>query len=260
MTEGGKAAQSESSAPISPELRDGDVRPLSSVRRVVARRMSEALATIPAVTLHRSVPLAQLLAARERPAGDERRPPAIDAVLAILVARTLGEFDLLNGSYLVEQRAVLVHPCPNIAVAVDTPNGLTAVVLRDAERLSPDEADWQLAAMVERARAQHSQPEDLAEATFTITNLGALGVEAFTPIITPPQAAVLGVGAARDFPPDERPATLSLTFDHRVVDGAYAARFLARLTQRLSEVNCGLDQPFVGRRDLRRCRQRLPTL
>jgi pyruvate dehydrogenase E2 component (dihydrolipoamide acetyltransferase) len=197
--------------------------------------MSDSWATIPAVTLHRSVPFAPLLAARVRLAGEEGRLPAIDAVLAILVARILGEFELLNGSYLVEQRAVLVHPRPNIAVAVDTPNGLTAVVLRDADRLSPAEADAQLAAMVGRARAQHSLRDDLVEATFTITNLGALGVEAFTPIITPPQAAVLGVGAARPLPSDERPATLSLTFDHRVVDGAYGARFLARLAQRLTE-------------------------
>ncbi|MGD0863910.1 MAG: 2-oxo acid dehydrogenase subunit E2 [Candidatus Limnocylindrales bacterium] len=235
MPDAADTKQSASGAPAEKGLPEGDVRPLSSVRRVVARRMSEAWATIPAVTLHRSVPLAPLLRARERFIGEEGRHPALDALLAILVARTLGEFELLNGSYLVGQRAVLVHPRRNIGVAVDTPYGLTAVVLREADRHSPDEADSQLVEMVQRARTQRSRRADLAEATFTITNLGSLDVEAFTPIITPPQAAVLGVGAARPSPPNERPATLSLTFDHRVVDGAYAARFLARLAQRLTE-------------------------
>ncbi len=90
---------------------------------------------------------------------------------------------------------------------------------------TPAELDAQLGEMVTRALAGRVLPDDVSGATFTITNLGGLGIDAFTPIITPPQAAVLGVGAAR--PWRGRPATLSLTFDHRIVDGADAARFLA---------------------------------
>lgn len=221
------AARGESTSPA-PE---GELRPLTTFRRVVARKMSEAWRTIPAVTLQRSVPFARLLAARERLAGPTGRKPAIDALLASLAGRALAEHSLLNGSWREEERAVLVHPQRNVAIAVDTPQGLSAVVLREADRRSIEELDADLVAMVERARAGRSLLADLADATFTITNLGGLGVEAFSPIITPPQCAVLGVGAVRPDPLDQRPATLSLTFDHRVVDGADAARFLARLVE-----------------------------
>jgi pyruvate/2-oxoglutarate dehydrogenase complex dihydrolipoamide acyltransferase (E2) component len=199
--------------------------------------MSEAWGTIPAVTLHRVAPFAAVMEKRERLAGLSGRRPSVDALAAILVARTLAEFEYLNASYIEAERAVLIHPHRNVAVAVDTPQGLTAVVLRDADRQSVTDADTELAAMVERARGRRSLLEDLAEGTFTITNLGSFGVDAFTPIITPPQAAVLGIGAARPLPAEERPATLSLTFDHRVVDGSYAARFLARLADRLGEAD-----------------------
>ena len=214
---------------------EGELRPLSTFRRVVARKMAEAWRTIPAVTLHRSVPFARLLTARERLADPTGRKPAIDVLLAIFVGRALAEHPLLNGSWREEERAVLVHPGRNVAIAADTPQGLSAVVLREADRRPVGELDADLVAMVERARAGRSLLVDLAEATFTITNLGGLGVEAFNPIITPPQSAVLGVGAVRPDPPDQRPATLSLTFDHRVVDGADAARFLARLAELVSE-------------------------
>jgi pyruvate dehydrogenase E2 component (dihydrolipoamide acetyltransferase) len=217
------------------EQPETDTRPLSSIRRVVARLMASAWSTVPAVTLYRTVPFAPLLAARERLTDVGGRKPAVDALLAILVGRTLVEFELLNGSYLEQKQAVLVHAHRNVAVAVDTSYGLTAVVLRDADQLLPMDADRQLVTMVERARAGRTLLRDLAEATFTITNLGSLGVEAFSPIITLPQAAVLGIGAISSSPLSERPTTLSLTFDHRVVDGADAARFLAGLARRIGE-------------------------
>jgi len=217
---------------------EGELRPLSSIRRVVARKMAEAWRTIPAVTLQRSAPFAALLAARDRLADPTGRKPAVDALLASLVGRALAEHELLNGSWREEERAVLVNPRRNVAVAVDTPGGLMAVVLQDADRRPVADLDADLVAMVERARAGRSRQPDLAGATFTITNLGGLGIDSFNPIVTPPQAAVLGVGAVRPSPIDDRPATLGLTFDHRVVDGADAARFLARLVELLR------DPPF----------------
>jgi len=218
-----------------PPAADDELRPLTTFRRVVARKMAEAWRTIPAVTLHRSVPFARLLAARERLADPTGRKPAVDVLLAIFVGRALAEHPLLNGSWREDERAVLVHPQRHVAIAVDTPLGLSAVVLREVDRRSVEELDAELVAMVERARAGRSLLADLADATFTITNLGGLGVDAFNPIITPPQSAVLGVGAVQPEPAAERPATLSLTFDHRVVDGADAARFLARVAELVSE-------------------------
>jgi pyruvate dehydrogenase E2 component (dihydrolipoamide acetyltransferase) len=211
-----------------------DLRRLSPIRRVVARKMTEAWLSIPAVTLHRTLPFGGLLATRER-LGAGGRKPALDVLMAILVARTLSEFDLLNGSWREDARAVLVHPDRNIAIAVDTPLGLSAVVLRDVDRRSPIELDADLVEMVGRARDGRSVPGDVADATFTITNLGGLGIEFFNPIITPPQSGVLGIGAIRREPADERPAAVSLTFDHRVVDGADAARFLGRLAELAGE-------------------------
>jgi pyruvate dehydrogenase E2 component (dihydrolipoamide acetyltransferase) len=217
------------SPPVSPDPGE-DLRRLSPVRRVVARKMTEAWLSIPAVTLHRTLPLASVLAARDRLAAGGRKP-ALDVLMAIIVGRALAEFDLLNGSWREEPRAVVVHPARNIAIAVDTPMGLTAVVLREADRRTPSDLDAELIEMVARARDGRSLQVDVAGPTFTITNLGGLGIESFTPIITPPQSAVLGIGAVRQEPAGERPVGVSLTFDHRVVDGADAARFLRRLAE-----------------------------
>lgn len=208
-----------------------DIRPLTMIRRVVARKMTQAAQTIPSVTLHREAAFGRLLDARRELASMTGHRPSLDAILAAIVASSLIHHDLLNGSWVETPPAVLVHPERHVAIAVDTPNGLVAVVLRDADRASVADLDARLVEMVARARAGRVQPADVSGATFTITNLGGLGVQAFTPIITPPQAAVLGVGAARDGA--ERHATLSLTFDHRIADGADAARFLADVVARV---------------------------
>ncbi len=213
-----------------------EIRRLTGVRRVVARRMTEAWQTIPAVTLHRPLPMARLIELRAAHAEAAGHKLSLDALLAAAVARALTEHPLLNGSWLDAELAVAVHRLRNIAVAVDTPQGLTAVVLREADTRSPLELHAELVEMVERARARRSVPSDLADATFTITNLGGLGIDTFTPIITPPQAAVLGIGRVAGPGVAGRPAHVSLTFDHRVADGADAARFLAALGERIAHL------------------------
>ena len=187
--------------------------------------MTQAATTIPAVTLHRDAAFGRLLDERRDLGVTTGHRLTLDAILAAIVGRALVAHDLLNGSWVETPPAVLVHAERNVAIAVDTPFGLVAVVLRSADVRTPEELHTQLGEMVARARVGRVQPDDVSGATFTITNLGGLGIDAFTPIITPPQAAVLGVGAARG--DDRRSATLSLTFDHRIADGADAARFLA---------------------------------
>ncbi len=187
--------------------------------------MTQAATTIPAVTLHRDASFGRLLDERLDLGATSGHRLTLDAILAAIVGRALAAHDPLNGSWVETPPAVLVHPDRNVAIAVDTPMGLVAVVLRSADTRTPEDLHGQLGEMVARARAGRVQPDDVSGATFTITNLGGLGIDAFTPIITPPQAAVLGVGAARS--DDRRSATLSLTFDHRIADGADAARFLA---------------------------------
>jgi pyruvate/2-oxoglutarate dehydrogenase complex dihydrolipoamide acyltransferase (E2) component len=209
-----------------------DVRPLSGTRRVVARRMAESARSIPAVTLHRRVVVEHLLAFRDRVGGATGRRPIIDALLAHITARALAEYDLLNARWDEEGVAVAVMPRRSVAIAVDTPRGLTTVVLPDADSRDPIDLDRQLATLVERALAHRSRPEDVQGGTFTLTNLGQLGVDAFTPMITPGQAGILGIGAISG-EHGSRSALISLSFDHRVCDGAYAARFLGRLSELL---------------------------
>jgi pyruvate dehydrogenase E2 component (dihydrolipoamide acetyltransferase) len=129
-------------------------------------------------------------------------------------------------------------PQPNIGVAVDTERGLLVPVVRDAAAKSLVEVQQALAELVERALAGRSLPDDLSGGTFTITNLGMFGIDAFTPIINPPESAILGVGRIVNKPVGlERQValrdmmTLSLSFDHRLIDGAPAARFLQRVKQ-----------------------------
>lgn len=216
------------------EIDPKQLRSLNSVRRVVARKMAESWTTVPAVTLRRSVSLASLLRTRARFELETGRRPAIDTLLAAITAHALREFDLLNGSWVEERRAVLVHPVRNIAVAVDTSIGLSAVVLREADTHPVLELDAQLAVMVERARAGRSTLADLGDATITISNLGGLGIDSFDPIITLPQSAVIGIGAI-GAASEQRWTTFSLVFDHRVTDGAYGARFLARVASLVEE-------------------------
>lgn len=213
-----------------------EIRPVTGIRKVVARRMAEAWRTIPAVTLNRTVPMAPLLELRAAHANETGTKLSLDAILAGCVARALAANPILNGSWLEAEHAVAVHPQRNIAVAVDTPGGLTVVVLRDADAKSPATLTAELVEMVGRARDRRSLPADVADATFTITNLGALGIDTFSPIITLPQAAVLGIGRIAGPDVAGRPAHVSLTFDHRVADGADAARLLMALVERIEDV------------------------
>jgi pyruvate dehydrogenase E2 component (dihydrolipoamide acetyltransferase) len=130
----------------------------------------------------------------------------------------------------------------NVGVAVDTDRGLLVPVVRDADGMTIAEIAAALRELTERARSGKSLPDDLTGGTFTITNLGMYGIDAFTPIINPPECAILGVGRLREIPVVHqgtmcvRPAmVLSLTFDHRLVDGAPAARFLQRISQLIEQ-------------------------
>lgn len=224
-----------------PARDDVQVRPLTATRRVVARRMAESARDIPAVTLHRQVDFATLL--RQRADTEARMGTRIilDALLASVTARALLSYDLLNAHWDADAFAVAVFSRRDIAIAVDTPHGLTAVVLRAADSRDAADLSTDLARLVERAVGQRSALDDLRDPTFTITNLGGLGVESFTPMITPNQTAVLGVGTIGRAADGTRSGTLSLTFDHRAADGAYAARFLAHLADMIQ--HAATDSP-----------------
>jgi pyruvate dehydrogenase E2 component (dihydrolipoamide acetyltransferase) len=151
-----------------------------------------------------------------------------------LTAVALREHPLLNACWTGEE-IVVSHAC-HIGIAVDTEAGLLVPVIRDVANLGLRQVAERSRDLAERARQRKLKAEEMQGGTFTITNLGAFGIDAFTPIINYPQGAVLGVGRIQRQPvvigeeiKAREQVTLSLTFDHRIVDGAPAARFLQTL-------------------------------
>jgi pyruvate dehydrogenase E2 component (dihydrolipoamide acetyltransferase) len=154
------------------------------------------------------------------------------------VARALREFPYMNARLSDDGEAIERLPVVNLGMAVDTERGLLVPVIRDADQKGLRAFGTEFRVLVERARAGKATPEDLSGGTFTITNLGMHEIDAFTPIINLPEAAILGVGRIQAKPVVQAGEivvrqmwTLSLVFDHRVVDGAPAARFLQQIKQ-----------------------------
>jgi pyruvate dehydrogenase E2 component (dihydrolipoamide acetyltransferase) len=213
-------------------------QPHSALRRTIAERLSQSAFTAPHVTLMTEAEATNLVSARaqlnqEVPATDKI---SYNTLLAALTARALREHPNVNARWEADGIRLLAEI--NIALAVDTERGLMTPVLREVDRLSLGAVQRGYSALLDRALAGKSLSDDFASGTFTITNLGGLDVDGFTPIINPPQAAILGVGrivekpVARDGAVVIRPMlTLSLSFDHRIVDGAPAAKFLQRVKQ-----------------------------
>ncbi len=205
--------------------------PLTGIRRTIARRLTEAW-QVPVFQLTVSIDMtrAGALVERSRELNPDVRVTVTD-LLARVCAGALQRHPDVNVQFSGE--ALLRFPSANIGIAVAAPHGLVVPVIRSVERLSLAEVAAHRAGLVERARAGSLQLADLEGGTFTISNLGMFGVEQFTAILNPPQAAILAVSATADRPVAlggelvVRPMmTVTATFDHRAVDGAPAADFL----------------------------------
>ncbi len=201
--------------------------PLSPMRRAIAERMAQSHREAAAVTLTREVECSRAVA-------QLTRPVTLTDVAVRAVAVALAGHPALQARW--EGDALLYPDATHVNLAVAVADGLVTPVLCHPAGLTLAELAAQRHTLVERARAGDLQPADLAGGTFTVSNLGMYGIDAFTPIINPPQSAVLGVGRIVRRPVavgDEvavRPTlVLSLTFDHRVVDGAQAAAFLGQV-------------------------------
>ena len=218
--------------------------PMSGVRSVIARRMHAGHSETAPVTLTMEVDATDLVQIRERLKASlaEKLGFSIgyNDLLIKIVARALREFPYMNARLDGDTIHQLgeVH----VALAVDTERGLLVPVVRDADRKGMAELAAELRDVIERARAGTALPDELSGSTFTITNLGMFEVDAFTPIINLPEAAILGVGRIKDYAAVvegeiavRKMMWLSLTFDHRLVDGAPAARFLQRIKQYVEE-------------------------
>ena len=218
------------SSPTTPAVRRV---PLSPARRTLARRLAAAHQAAVPVTLTREVEATELVRLRQRllaePEAQAPRLTYTDLFIS-LAARCLAQHSTLNGTF--DGEAVELAGAVHLSLAVDTDRGLLAPVLRDVggQGLAAIAAARQH--MVAAAHAGTLPPEAFTGGTFTLTNLGYLGVDAFTPVLNPPQLAILGVGRLRPIlgaAGDRHVVWLSLTFDHRAVDGAPAARLLAAI-------------------------------
>jgi pyruvate dehydrogenase E2 component (dihydrolipoyllysine-residue acetyltransferase) len=228
----------------------GAVLPVSTVRRMIADRLAASARTVAAVTLTTEADATELVLLRKQLKDDSAATgqpvPSYNDLLAKLSAQALMEHPMVNarfdGDFSESHPSEIVQSATaNIGVAVDTDRGLLVPVLLDVQTKSLRQIARESAALIEKARSGRISPDDLHGGTFTITNLGMYDIDAFTPIINLPECAILGVG--RIVPKQvvvdaetERVAIrhmvfLSLTFDHRLVDGAPAARFLQRVKQ-----------------------------
>lgn len=218
--------------------------PLKGVRGIIANRMGASVHTTARVTLLMDVDATEFVAARERIKArvekDWGYAPGYNDLLAKIVAAALRKFPYMNARLAADAIELLGRV--NIGMAVDTERGLLVPVIRDADQKSLRDFGSEFRTMVDRARNGRALPDDLSGGTFTITNLGMFDVDAFTPVINLPEAAILGVGriAPKVVPYKGEIAirqmwTLSLVFDHRLVDGAPAARFLQYIKQLIEE-------------------------
>lgn len=231
------AAPVEGAAPVVAE-----VIPLRGLRKMVAENVTKSRQTAPHVTLVMEVNVTELVALFERLRPDIQRlynsKLTYTDLLVKAVARALDDHPLCNAALVGNE--VRVYTDKNIGVAVATENGLIVPVIHRADTLSLVEISIKLKELAERCRTGKQTSEDLAGGTFTITNLGAFGVDAFDPIIVPPQSCILGVGRIAQKPVvvNEQVAirsmmNLCLSFDHRVLDGVPAAKFLQTLKELL---------------------------
>ncbi|MFA7331320.1 MAG: 2-oxo acid dehydrogenase subunit E2 [Candidatus Delongbacteria bacterium] len=213
--------------------------PLSGVRRTTARHLASAWLLTPRVTQQDRADITELEAFRKRQqALLDRRPDAprltMTAILIRVLAQALRQFPQVNASLdLGREKLIRKHYC-HVGVAVDTERGLLVPVLRDADHKGVLQLARELGELSRRARERKSGPEELQGACVTLTNLGGIGGTGFTPIVNHPEAAILGVSrasvepvwneATRTFEP-RLLLPLSLSYDHRIVDGADGARF-----------------------------------
>ncbi len=228
-------------------------QPMSGLRRIVAERMAHSAHTSAPVTLHTEVDATELVRIREQLKGDAAKQnrdrssvPSFNDLLAKIAAYALHEHPALN--VRLDTDTIIQEPAVHIGIAVDSERGLLVVVLRDVHQRTLRQITAESQSLIQRARTGAATSADLQGSTFTITNLGMYDIDGFTPIINLPECAILGIGriAPKQIVIDlalEKVAirqmmTISLTFDHRLVDGAPAARFLQRIKQLI-------EQPYL---------------
>ena len=243
-------------APLPDFSKWGEVerKPMSNIRRKTAEHLASAWNVIPHVTQHDRADITAVEGLRKRYAPQAEKAGGkltMTAIALKIVAGALQRFPQFNSSIDVEKNEIVYKKSIHVGVAADTPRGLLVPVIRDVDRKGILELAKDLAGLSDKSRAGKLGLDEMQGAGFTITNLGGIGGTSFTPIVNWPEVAILGVSRA-SWEPVWRPASvedegtfeprlmlpLSLSYDHRVIDGADAARFLRWICE-------ALEQPFV---------------
>jgi pyruvate dehydrogenase E2 component (dihydrolipoamide acetyltransferase) len=227
-------AQAAPSPTVAAPTAEVEVRQLTNVRKTIARRLTQAWqAPVFQLTVDADMTNAQALVQELRELHPDERPTITDVLTRVTAAALMRHRDV-NAHYVDDE--IHVYSNANVGIAVAAPQGLVVPVIRSAERLSIAEIAHARAEVVQRARDNKLQQQDLQDGTFTISNLGMFGVDQFIAVLNPPQVAILAVGAtgdrvvARDGELAVEPTmTMTLTCDHRAIDGAVGAQFLQSL-------------------------------
>jgi pyruvate dehydrogenase E2 component (dihydrolipoamide acetyltransferase) len=233
------------SGPATPRVPSADDGSVSSIGRIMAERTTQSWTTVPHFFLMRDVDASGVNAARERRIPVIERSHGVKVthtdLIVAAVARSLRQFPRMNGSW--QNGTIQLNQEVNVALAMAVQNAVVTAVIRNADQIALGDIARQRKELADRARANRLTPADITGATFTISNLGMFGVDAFTAIIVPPQAGILAVGAIKDrvvaaggYIGVQPQMTITLSSDHRVVDGASAAEFL-------QDVVAGLTDP-----------------
>ena len=234
-------AQGQTRALATTGLAEPEVRPLSPMRKTIARRLSESKKTVPHFYLTIDVDAEGLMGLRESinaeiadPKAEKPFKVSINDLLIKAVAGALVRVPECNAQFTDE--ALLIHRRVDISVAVAIPDGLVTPVVRNADQKSVVAIAKEVRDLASRARAKKLKPEEMSDGTFSISNLGMFGIDEFSAVINPPEGAILAVGQTRDVPVVKdgmvRPGkmlAMTLSCDHRVIDGAVGAAFLAEL-------------------------------
>ena len=219
------------------EKRVGTILPFKGIRKIIADRMVDSLKTAAQLTHNISVDMSEAAILRGMFKMQDKKISYND-IVSYAVCRALKDFPIMN-SQLTDE-GILVKDYVNLGIAVAIEGGLIVPVLKDADLMTIEEISLMTRELAGKAKSGRLRPNEYMGGSFTITNLGMMGIDSFTAIINQPESAILAVGKIDKKPvvvDDEiviRPmTTLTLSYDHRVVDGAPAAQFLARIKQYL---------------------------
>ena len=204
----------------------------SRIAEVASANLTAAQQMIPAVTHHDSADLSRIEATRAALKADGIKITTLAFHVAVL-ARCLKEFPRFNASLSADGKSLILKDYIHVGIAVDTPHGLSVPVIRNADAMRIATIGDAIADLAGRAKARKLRPSEMGGASMTISNLGGIGGEGFTPIVNPPEVAILGISALETKPLWSGEAfhptpvvPLDLSYDHRVINGADAARFM----------------------------------